>query len=141
MMRSVPHSYMALMLPGKVTKGPSVHVPTFVPVQLPAPILEHHCNVTLCMDIFYVQGLPFFHTISHKIQFHTVAPVINCSKATLLCKATAVIKLYQSRRFSIPDIHTDMEFKCIQNDVLPSQLDVPTIDDHVGEVEHSISDN
>jgi len=72
------------------------------------------------MDLFYVQGLPFFHTISQKIQFRTVAPVNNQSKATLLCEVTVVLKLYWSRGFYIPDIHADMEFKCIQNDVLPS---------------------
>jgi len=125
-------------LKGKVTKGPSVHVPTFVPVQLPAPILEHHHNVTLCMDIFYLQGLPFFCMISCEIQFRMVAPVTNCSKTTLLREAAAVLNLYQSREFSIPDIHADMEAKCIRNDVLPLQLDIPAADDHVGEVEHSV---
>jgi len=90
------------------------------------------------MDLFYVQGLPFFHTISQKIEFRMVAPVINHSKATLLCKATAVMKLYQSRGFSIPDVHANMEFECIQNDILPSQLDVPAADGHVGEVKCSV---
>jgi len=31
-----------------------------------------------------------------------------------------------------------MEFECIRNDVLPSQLDVPTTNDHIGEVERSV---
>jgi hypothetical protein len=46
--------------------------------------LQHHSDVTLCVDIFYVQGHPFFHTISRKVQFRTVAPVLNRNKATLL---------------------------------------------------------
>jgi len=68
----------------KTTKGPSQHVPTFNPVQVPGFILQHHSDVTLCMDIFYVRGHPFFHTISRKVQFRTIAPVLNRNKATLL---------------------------------------------------------
>jgi len=71
-------------LKGKTTKGPSQHVPTFNPVRVPGFILQHHSDVTLCVDIFYVQGHPFFHTISRKVQFRTVAPVLNRNKATLL---------------------------------------------------------
>jgi len=53
-------------LKGKTTKGPSQHVPTFNPVQIQGFILQHHSDVTLCMDIFYVQGHPFLHTLSRK---------------------------------------------------------------------------
>jgi len=41
---------------GKTTKDPSQYVPTFNPVQVPGFILQHHSDVTLCVDIFYVQG-------------------------------------------------------------------------------------
>ena len=108
------------------------------PVQLPDSILQHHRNVTLCMDIFYVQGHLFFHTISRKVQFRTVAPVLDRKKDTLLRESRAVLALYQSRGFNIPDLHTDMEFGCIRNGVLPTQLNVTAANDHVGEVKRSI---
>jgi len=107
-------------------------------VQLADSILQHHRDVTLCMDIFYVQGHLFFHTISRKVQFRTVAPVLDRKKDTLLRETRAVVALYQSRGFNIPDLHTDMEFGCIRNDVLPTRLNVTAADDHVGEVERSI---
>jgi len=125
-------------LKGKTTKGPSQHVPTFNPVQVPAFILQHHSDVTLCMDIFYVQGHPFFHTISRKVQFRTVAPVLNRNKATLLREIKPVMAMHKSRGFNIFDLHANMEFECIRNDVLPSRLNVTAADDHVGEVEQSI---
>jgi hypothetical protein len=109
---------------GKTTKGPSQHVPTFNPVQVPGFILQHHSDVTLCMDIFYVKGHPFFHTISRKVQFRTVAPVLNRNKATLLREIKPVLAMYKSRGFNISDLHADMEFECIRNDVLPSRLNV-----------------
>jgi hypothetical protein len=125
-------------LKGKRTKGSSQHIPTFNPVQVPGFILQHHSDVTLCMDNFYVQGHPFFHTISRKVQFRTVAPVLNRNKATLLREIKPVMAMYKSRGFNISDLHADMEFECIRNDVLPSRLNVTAANDHVGKVERSI---
>jgi len=76
--------------------------------------------------------------ISRKAQFRTVATVLDRKKDTLLRATRAVVALYQSRGFNIPDLHTDMEFGCIRNDVLPTRLNVTAADDHVGEVERSI---
>jgi hypothetical protein len=90
------------------------------------------------MDIFYVQGHLFFHTISRKVQFRTVASVLDRKKDTLLRETRAVLALYQSRDFNIRDLHNNMEFGCIRNDVLPTRLNVTAADDHVGEVERSI---
>ena len=94
-------------LKGKTTKGPSQHVPTFNPVQVPGFILQHHSDVTLFMDIFYVQGHPFFHTISRKVQFRTVAPDLNRNKATLLRESKPAMAMYKSRGFNISDLHAD----------------------------------
>ena len=125
-------------LKGERTKGPSQLIPTFNLVQVPGFILQHHSDVTLCMDNFYVQGHPFFHTISRKVQFRTVAPVLNRNKATLLREIKPVLAMYKSRGFNNSNLHAIMEFECIQNDVLPSRLNVTAANDHVGEVERSI---
>ena len=54
----------------------------------PAPIPEHiekvHKNITLGIDLFYVQGMPFLHTISRKIQFCTEQSVGNIQKKKIL---------------------------------------------------------
>jgi hypothetical protein len=43
-------------LKGKTTRGPATpHVPSFQAVSIPAPILEHYQQVTLCVDFFFVQ--------------------------------------------------------------------------------------
>ena len=45
-------------LKGKMTRlSAAPRVPTFESVPIPAPILDHHRNVTLCVDLFFVQGL------------------------------------------------------------------------------------
>ena len=37
---------------------------TFKAVPIPPPVLEHHQNITLCVDFFFGQGILFYHTIS-----------------------------------------------------------------------------
>jgi hypothetical protein len=44
---------------GKTTRvSPAAHPPSFLAVSIPAPILEHHKGVTLCVD-FCCSGLSF----------------------------------------------------------------------------------
>ena len=39
----------------------------FNPTPIPDHITKVHKNITLGIDLFYVQGMPFLHTISRKI--------------------------------------------------------------------------
>ena len=64
--------------PDKATvKGKTVRrQPSRVPVtplsHLPESIIEFHSQVTLCVDILFVNGVPFLHTISKNIQLRTI---------------------------------------------------------------------
>ncbi|KAI2502265.1 Reverse transcriptase (RNA-dependent DNA polymerase) [Fragilaria crotonensis] len=59
-------------LKGKTTRaGVAPRAPNFTAVALPPSVLEHHRDVTLCVDFFFVQGHIFFHTISRNIFFRT----------------------------------------------------------------------
>jgi hypothetical protein len=90
------------------------------------------------VDIFWVNGSSFFHTISQWIKFRTVAPIKNRTKRTLLLEAQAVINMYEARGFNITRVEADREFSCITNDILPIALNIADADDHVHEVEWSI---
>ncbi|KAG7347353.1 reverse transcriptase RNA-dependent DNA polymerase [Nitzschia inconspicua] len=124
-------------LQGKTTKGQSSHVPSITLVDIPL-ILKDHPRVTLAMDLFFVQGNKFFHTISRDIRFRTVAPIEDRSKRSILRESLGVIDMYENRGFTVTDIHTDNEFECLCADVAPIVLNVTAADDHVGEVERSI---
>jgi len=127
------------VLKGKTTRSPAApQAPTFETVPLPPPVLEHHRNVTLCVDFFFVQGILFYHTISRGIGFRTVRQVTDRSKTVILRETQAVIKLYQSRGFHVCDIHADNEFECIREHIHPIAMNIVTADSHVGEVERSI---
>ena len=126
-------------LKGKMTRSAAApHTPTFEAITIPSPLLQHHGNVTLCIDFFFVQGIGFLHTISRNIGFRTVSPIADRSRDTILREVSAAIKLYTSRGFIVRDIHTDQEFGCIREDLRPIVMNLASADSHVGEVERSI---
>ena len=59
-------------LKGKTTEHlASPHVATQACSLLPMEIAKHHSNISLCLDFFYVQRLPFVHVISQKIWYQS----------------------------------------------------------------------
>jgi hypothetical protein len=86
------------------------------------------------VDFFFVQGIPFFHTISRGIGFRSVRQVPDRGRAVILRETRAIIKLYQSRGFHVCDIHADNEFECIREEIRPIEMNVVPADSHVGEV-------
>ena len=77
-------------LKGTATKSTADYVVSLVPIPLPPSILEHHQHLTLCIDIFHVQKIPFFTTISRKLRFRTVAWIPDRTKSTLLHELSLV---------------------------------------------------
>jgi hypothetical protein len=125
-------------LKGKTTRQNGQHVPSITPIPLPDYVREHHNNITLCIDIFFVQGQRFFHTISRDIKFRTVNPVLSLTKATLIENTMAVINAHRQRGFIVSNIHADGAFECMREAVAPTILNINAADEHVGEVERSI---
>ena len=63
-------------LKGKTTRRTPPTVPTDI-VAVPMEIRELHRNVTLSIDVFFVNKVPFFLTLSHKLMFTTVTHLAN----------------------------------------------------------------
>lgn len=126
-------------LKGKTVRSEAAaHRPSFQAIPIPAPILDHHMHVTLCIDHFFVQGQPFFHTISRGICFRTVKHVPNRRKATMLASLRSVMQRYQHRGFRVTEVRADLEFACLEENILPTALHTVAADSHVPEVERSI---
>jgi hypothetical protein len=61
------------------------------------------------------------------------------TKRTLHQQETqAVIRLYEARGLTVSRVEGDREFTCIENELLPTSLNVTDADDHVAQVERSI---
>ena len=126
-------------LKGKMTRATAaLRAPQYQAITVPAPILEHHSHVTLCIDFFFVQGHAFLHTISRDINYRTVLPVSDSSASTITKELRRIIHLYTERGFHVTDIHGDHEFESVRSSVAPIHLNIVAADGHVGEVERSI---
>jgi hypothetical protein len=127
-------------LKGRRTERPTEvgHIRNPILAPLPPHIALHHSRLTLCVDFFFVQRIPFLHCISRDIKFrHTVA-VDNRSHATMLAFVTRTIAEYTHRGFAVQAIHADSEFACLELDLHPIALHTVTANGHVPEVERSI---
>ena len=100
-------------LEGKMTKQQNKGIPNYKPILIPAPIIAKYNTIRLFIDIFWVNGSPYFHTISEYFKFRTVAAIKNRTKNTLLMETKAILTLYATRSFTISRIEWDREFACI----------------------------
>jgi Reverse transcriptase (RNA-dependent DNA polymerase) len=125
-------------LKGKSTRTPPKHTPTLEAIPLPDTILEHHRNVTLCVDIFYVNQILFLHSISRKLKVRTVNYITSRHKPNILKEILEIIELYRHRGFIVTNIHGDIEFECIIRDIPTVNFEITPNDAHVPEVERSI---
>jgi hypothetical protein len=115
-------------LEGKMVKRQNKGVPNYNPVLIPAPIIDKYKRIRIFIDIFWVNGSPYFHTILNFAQ----------SQHTLLMEAKAILNMHEARHFEISRVEADRAFACITNDLLPFILNIADGDDHVHEVERSI---
>lgn len=93
---------------GKTTRaGAAPRTPNFDAVPIPAPILVHHQNIVLCVDNFFVQGIPFHPTISRNIGFCTVSPIPNWNMATILHETLTAVNHYHAHRLCVHDVHAN----------------------------------
>ena len=107
-------------------------------VQIPKVLFEDLKYVTLCIDFLFVNGVTVFHTISRTINYRTVSFPLSRSKTVILDQLKQIYQIYNSRGFKITNIHADIEFNKIREDIRPVRLHTCGVDDHVPEIERSI---
>jgi hypothetical protein len=103
-------------LKGTTVEKQGAAVPTVCVFPLTDYIKQNYSQVTLCMDIFHVQGLRFHHSISQNIKFRRVCLLESVTKASLLSICQATIQIYANRGLTIIHIHADGAFACLAQD-------------------------
>ena len=81
---------------GKTTRSKAAHVSSNQPIPIDAAILQAHKDVTLCVDVFFVDTMPFLMTMSRNIRFHTIHSITDMSMKTILEKLQSTRSLYHS---------------------------------------------
>ena len=128
------------LLRGKMTNTLTPHsTATIKKKKLPLPVSPQHQRITLFVDFFYINKLPFLHTTSEKINVFTVLPATSRSQNTIIQELRSVCELYKARGFKVTDCHGDNEFdiKSLKDEMKEVSFDICTKDEHVDEIERS----
>ena len=126
-------------LKGKTVRESSAPV-TPVLNDLPAETMLQYRDVTLTMDVFFVNKNMFLVTRSRHIQFTTVENIPNRDPTTLVKCIANVQKIYELRGFTIRHIIADGEFEHIRGPIsgLHMALNTTSNDEHVPDIERHI---
>ncbi len=126
-------------LKGKTTKTKGNHVGK-IDTKAPRAILERHRDVTICVDIMFVNRIAFLITISRSLKFGTVEKIPNRKAMTILKAINNVREVYFNRGFIVKVGLMDNEFEPLRGDLtkLGIQLNVVSNDEHVPEIERYI---
>jgi hypothetical protein len=103
--------------------------------------MEHYRDITLCIDIMFVNHIPFFLSISKNICFITAEVLDNRTLGSLVKALKRIYGIYRKRGFRITNILGDGEFECTCSTIatdLRSELNICGEDEHVPDIERCI---
>ena len=100
-------------------------------------ILEHYREITLCVDLMYMNKVPLLVTLSRIIKFGTMEAVADQKETTLLKCIKGVISLYWKAGFKVTVVLMDGEFMPLHGGLaeLGIRLNETSRDEHVREIE------
>ena len=110
-------------------------------VAIPKELIASQYEVTLCIDAFFVNGIPFLSTISKHLMYRS-AQAIGDKRSVENYKRTLanVLKLYKNSGFKVTQIRADNEFKKTLNDMKDEYQFTPNManpNEHVPEAERN----
>jgi hypothetical protein len=110
-------------------------------INIPKEIMEQYRSITLCIDIMFVNKIPFFMSISRNIRFITAAVLTNRKAASLVNALKDIYSVYRKRGFRINTILGDSKFECTRGFVsgeLKSEMNICGEEEHVPGIERCI---
>ena len=128
-------------LKGKTTRRKTIPVATNY-VHIPKELLQLHKEVFLTTDIFFVNKIPFFLTLSRKICFTAVTHLADRTVERIFKAFKEIYQYYLQRNFRITTVHADGEYAPLKS-LIESMPGGPTVNlasanEHVPEIERRI---
>ena len=123
-------------LKGKTTRvAPSPVVTDYVKVL--KDILQKNKDITIAGDVFFVNKIPFFATISCHLKFTTVQSLQNRTHVQLTECVKTVKHMYANRGFKVNTALMDGEFEPLRDNMteLDVGLNTTAANEHVPEIE------
>ena len=97
-------------LKGKTTRGkPNPVVNDYV--DIPPELMFRQHLVDLCMDTFFVNGIPFLASISKRIMYRTCEPIEDRTSKHYRSAIEKIFRIYEDGGFTVANLHADQEFK------------------------------
>ena len=126
-------------LKGKTTRKKPVPVKDDL-VEIPPEIKSQHKNLTLDIDVMYVNGMPFLTAIDKSIRYRSAVPLANRTSKSLYTAIDKIFRHYNKSGFTITDMNIDNEFKPIMDpikDELGINMNYTTEGEHVPAAERN----
>ena len=106
------HNFAIGTLKGKtVNQRPPPVVDTAI--EVPKELLMRLEHLPLCMDIMFVNELPFLTTLTKKLHYRSTIPMANRLAPTIRASLDKVFRLHDGHGVQISQIHCDNEFKSL----------------------------
>jgi hypothetical protein len=124
-------------LKGKSTRGRPTPVKDDL-VEIPPELLEQHQDLTYCMDIMYVNGMPMMTGIDRSIRFRGLVPLSSQVASELYRALDVILRIYNTRGYRIKSINCNGEFHTLMNeldDKLEIEMNYTSKGEHVPEAE------
>ena len=99
-------------------------------------IMEKHVEITLAIDIMFINKIPFIMMTSYNLHFGTAELVKDMKNNTLVASIEQLIQAYQISGFKIKAILADRQFKHIQQIIEQKRitLNIWAANEHVSEI-------
>jgi hypothetical protein len=109
-------------------------------VDIPPELLERHQDLTYCMDIMYVNGMPMLTGIDRSIRYRGLVPMTSRVSGELYRALDAILRAYNKRGYRVKTINCDGEFRTMMNEVnddLEIEMNYTSKGEHVPEAERN----
>eukprot|EP00956_Cyclotella_meneghiniana_P026461 scaffold57247_cov37-Cyclotella_meneghiniana.AAC.7 len=107
-------------------------------VTIPMQLYEKLRDVTLCGDVMFVNGLPFFVTVSRGIKLYTAEFTPSRTVEMLTSKLMKVVRIYRRGGFLVRTALMDMEFKPLADQCDEVNINTTSAREHVGDIERGV---
>ena len=120
-------------LKGKTVRSSPKKVVTEDLIELPKQILEANSIVALSADVFFVNTIPFFTSISKDIKFTTTENIPTRTAKQLVTAFKHVLAIYKKRGFHVETALMDGEFAPLKAELLEMgvHLNITSANKHV----------
>ena len=109
-------------------------------IEAPKELIEKNQDITLCMDIMFINGMPMLTTIDRAIRFRSMVPLKTRTHEDMYKGIDHILRNYNKAGFQIKTVNCDREFKGLMDpikDKLDADMNYMSTDEHVPEAERN----